>query len=116
MSENNFSIPKSSQHVEFTGERYMPGISGRIRTEHVHRYLFALQFVTGRDVLDVACSEGYGSYVLGQAARSVVDVDTADVVRLVCERAVWLDHGTMLADGPVDKVLDAYGASLQLLS
>ncbi len=57
-----------------------------------------------------------GCTFLAQAARSVVDVDTADVVRLVCERAVWLDHGTMLADGSVDKVLDAYGASLQLLS
>jgi ABC-type sulfate/molybdate transport systems ATPase subunit len=29
-------------------------------------------------------------------------------VRAVCERAVWLDHGTVQDDGPVDQVLGSY--------
>ncbi len=33
---------------------------------------------------------------------------SADAVRLVCDRAVWLDHGQVQADGPTDEVLDAY--------
>ena len=35
---------------------------------------------------------------------------SADAVRLVCERAVWLDHGQVLADGPTDEVLEEYEA------
>ena len=33
---------------------------------------------------------------------------SADSVRLVCDRAIWLDHGKVQADGPTDEVLDAY--------
>lgn len=82
MDDNRFIVPSSAAGVDFTGERYVPGIPGQIRTEHIHRYLFASQFVQGRDVLDVACGEGYGSHMLGQIARSVVGVDiAADVVQ-----------------------------------
>jgi len=30
------------------------------------------------------------------------------MVRHFCERALWLDHGQMIMDGPVDEVVDAY--------
>jgi ABC-type polysaccharide/polyol phosphate transport system ATPase subunit len=30
------------------------------------------------------------------------------LVRELCSRALWLDHGKVLLDGPVDEVLDAY--------
>jgi len=58
-----------------TGERYIPGIQGPIQLEHFHRYLFALKFAEGRDLLDVASGEGYGSALLAQAAKTVVGVD-----------------------------------------
>lgn len=48
---------------------------GVIALEHFHRYLFARQFVRGRDVLDIASGQGYGSALLAQVARSVVGVD-----------------------------------------
>ena len=60
---------------EFTGERFIPGVHGDIEVEHVHRYLFARQFVSGRDALDIACGEGYGCGLLADVARSVVGVD-----------------------------------------
>lgn len=59
----------------FTGERYLPGIAGEIEAEHVHRYLFAAGLCAGKDVLDIACGEGYGSALLGRVAASVVGVD-----------------------------------------
>jgi len=61
--------------MEFTGERYVSGLDGPIKHEHYHRYLFATRFCGGKDVLDVASGEGYGSSVLSQVARSVVGVD-----------------------------------------
>ena len=61
--------------MQFTGERYLPTMQGKIRTEHYHRYGIALDTVVGKDVLDVACGEGYGSSLLARVARSVVGVD-----------------------------------------
>lgn len=64
----------------FTGERYLPEIGGAIHAEHLHRYLLARRLAVGRDVLDVACGEGYGSRLLAGVARSVVGVDLAGEV------------------------------------
>jgi lipopolysaccharide transport system ATP-binding protein len=33
-----------------------------------------------------------------------------DLLRRMCNRAMWLEHGTVRADGPVDEVLEAYAA------
>lgn len=60
---------------EFTGERYLPGVSGPIQYEHYHRYLFSAPLCEGKEVLDIASGEGYGSAVLAQSAKSVVGVD-----------------------------------------
>lgn len=43
--------------------------------EHLHRYAYALQFVNGKRVLDLGCGEGYGSWILAQAAKDVVGID-----------------------------------------
>ena len=67
--------------MEFTGERYVPTEKGEIRHEHLHRYAWCARLVEGRDVLDIACGEGYGSAMLAARARSVigVDIDAATV-------------------------------------
>ena len=61
--------------LEFTGERFVPGVSGEIVYEHVHRYAFARRFASGRRVLDAACGEGYGSALLAQVAAEVIGID-----------------------------------------
>lgn len=66
-----------TSQLDFTGERFVPGIAGEIAHEHWHRYAFARRFVTGRRVLDVACGEGYGSALLAAVAADVVGVDIA---------------------------------------
>lgn len=69
---------------EPTGERMMPEHqSGElVHAEHVARYRMAVQYVSGKRVLDAACGEGYGSQMLlGAGAKTVVgiDVDAATV-------------------------------------
>lgn len=78
MSQTN----EGQEHdLEFTGERYMPEISGQIAFEHLHRYHLAGRLVAGASVLDVACGEGYGSKILARTAKEVVGVDIdADTV------------------------------------
>ncbi len=61
--------------MEFTGERFIPTEAGEIRHEHLHRYAWCLALVEGKDVLDIACGEGYGSAMLSGSASSVVGVD-----------------------------------------
>jgi len=48
---------------------------------HAKRYLFALPWCEGREVLDVACGVGYGSATLADVAARVVggDIDPASV-------------------------------------
>lgn len=64
-----------SDDLSFTGERFLPGVTGEIAHEHWHRYAFARRFVVGRRVLDVASGAGYGSALLADVARDVIGVD-----------------------------------------
>jgi len=64
-----------SKTLEFTGERFVPGVEGEIAHEHWHRYAFARGLVAGRRAADVACGEGYGSALLAGTARDVVGID-----------------------------------------
>ncbi len=66
--------------MKFTGERYIPTEQGKIRLEHYHRYAIVLDVVKEKDVLDVACGEGYGSSLMADVARSVVGVDISEEV------------------------------------
>ena len=63
--------------MKFTGERYLPTEPGAIRHEHLHRYAWCAALCTDKDVLDIACGEGYGSALLAGSARSVIGVDVA---------------------------------------
>jgi len=57
-----------------------------LATEHVVRYAFAASLCQGRRVLDVACGEGYGSYLLARAgAAAVVGVDLSAEAILAAE-------------------------------
>lgn len=66
--------------LEWTGERFLPNIDPlltepEIHFEHLHRYAFAMEFVKGKDVLDLASGEGYGSYFLSKTANRVIGID-----------------------------------------
>ncbi|MDR6936855.1 glycosyltransferase [Luteibacter sp. 3190] len=68
--------------MKFTGERYIPSEQGEIRQEHLHRYAWCRSLVDGKDVLDIASGEGYGSALLAELARQVTGVDISfDAVR-----------------------------------
>ncbi len=64
--------------LAFTGERYVPEISGNIQIEHMHRYVYSLALAKGKRVLDIASGEGYGSALLASQAALVVGVDIAE--------------------------------------
>jgi SAM-dependent methyltransferase len=64
--------------LEFTGERFTPECVREMAYEHWHRYAWAAELVEGRDVLDAACGEGYGSRLLAARARTVTGLDLGE--------------------------------------
>lgn len=70
-----------SEELKATGERLMPGQQDGelVVAEHFARYRWASAFVPGKDVLDAASGEGYGTDTLAAAgAASVIGVDIAE--------------------------------------
>lgn len=57
-------------------ERITPGkIDYALWQEHLGRYHFALNFISKKVVLDIACCTGYGTNLLSEKANVVVGVD-----------------------------------------
>lgn len=53
------------------------------------------------------CREALGSF--RHARKSMLFVShAAAAVRLMCDRAIWIDHGSVMMQGRVNDVLDAY--------
>ncbi|MDH5699723.1 MAG: class I SAM-dependent methyltransferase, partial [Nitrospirota bacterium] len=100
--------------LPWTGERFVPGVIGDIELEHLHRYYLARELAIGKDVLDIASGEGYGSALLAEVARTVVGVDASEeVIRYASERYqrsnVQFKHGVCrhipLPDASVDLIV-----------
>lgn len=63
--------------MDFTGERFVPSedVEDKLIYEHYHRYEYVADFVKGKNVLDIACGEGFGSEILSRTASSVIGID-----------------------------------------
>jgi len=73
--------------MDFTGERFIPGnIPPSMEKVHFARYEFASQFVSGLNVLDIACGTGYGTNLLASSgAKSVDGVDISHKAVSYCK-------------------------------
>jgi SAM-dependent methyltransferase len=67
----------ASNALTFTGERFAPEQKGAIWHEHWHRYCVVAPLARGRRVLDAACGEGYGTFLLAAEAADIVGIDIA---------------------------------------
>jgi FkbM family methyltransferase len=77
-ADGYFHVPRPGTPLVFTGERMTSAVEGQIEFEHYHRYCLARDLCVGRDVLDVASGEGYGSALLAGVAASVTGVEIDD--------------------------------------
>ncbi len=46
--------------------------------------------------------------MMGSGTTVFLVSHSVDQIRKLCKRAIWLDHGNLIMDGPVDEVCDAY--------
>jgi SAM-dependent methyltransferase len=86
----------SEDTLTFTGERFLPDCEREIWYEHYHRYAMARHWVTGKDVLDAACGEGYGSHLLAQQANSVIGVDIDEQAICHADKTYQQDNLTFI--------------------
>jgi 2-polyprenyl-3-methyl-5-hydroxy-6-metoxy-1,4-benzoquinol methylase len=52
-----------------------PNIPNAVIREHLLRYVFAMESISGKDVLDLACGSGYGMFLMSFLANSVSGYD-----------------------------------------
>jgi len=71
-----FNVDESNS----TGERLLTGYFDRFTVEHLHRYALTRRLDHGKDVLDIASGEGYGSNLLASVANTVIGVDIDPMV------------------------------------
>jgi ubiquinone/menaquinone biosynthesis C-methylase UbiE len=64
----------------WNGERLETNVFNEVAVEHLHRYAIALSLVKGKEVLDLASGEGYGTNLLATVANQVTGVDIAKEV------------------------------------
>lgn len=68
--------------MKFTGEFFIPQNTDQessndpgLEIEHKQRYMSVLKLVEGKTVLDIACGEGYGSFLMASVANQVFGID-----------------------------------------
>jgi 2-polyprenyl-3-methyl-5-hydroxy-6-metoxy-1,4-benzoquinol methylase len=105
---------RSVVDLEFTGERIVPGRTPEpMFREHEIRYLFAGQYVVGKNVVDVACGVGIGTdYLLKAGAKSCIgfdiDAETIEYAEKIYPRCTFVKtdgSATGLPDSSVDVVV-----------
>ena len=71
----------ATKHLKWTGERLTTQATNSTVSHHLHRYALAIELSTDKNVLDIACGEGYGSNFLAKNANSVIgiDIDSATI-------------------------------------
>ncbi len=67
---------------------------------HLKRYLFARDYCRNKEVLDVACGTGYGTYELAQVSRKVIGVDLSD-------ESIQYAHGRYQRENILFQTMDA---------
>lgn len=64
--------------LAYTGERAIPWdprTGAHILNRHVMRYAWAVPWVYGKEVVDLGCGTGYGSFMLSWGAKRVLALD-----------------------------------------
>jgi len=87
----------------WTGERLETFVYNENTLEHLHRYSIAGEYTKGKTVLDIACGEGYGSFILSKNAGSVVGVDI-DARTVEQAKAKYSNQNLEFREGRADKM------------
>jgi ABC-type polysaccharide/polyol phosphate transport system ATPase subunit len=112
---------------EFTGLREFADLPLKYYSSGMYaRLAFAIATEIEPDILLVDESLGVGDAVFQEKAKArigglldrsnlvVVVSHDMDTLRELCTRGIWMDHGRVIGDGPIDEVIDRYLESTKI--
>lgn len=98
-----YTIDNEIQSV-WDGERLETTRNDGVAVEHLHRYAITLDIIHGKNVLDLASGEGYGSNLMATVANSVIGVDISDEAIRHAQQKYSLKNNLKFLQGSADKV------------
>jgi len=117
-------LSKVDQIFEFTGLREFAELPLKYYSSGMYmRLAFAIATEIEPEILliDESLGTGDAAFVDKAKARILGLLDRSNVVVIVshdlkalrelCNRGIWMDHGRVVADGPIDEIVDGYLAS-----
>lgn len=118
--EDIIAFSELGEFVDVPVKRYSSGMNARLGFSiAVHIFPETIFIDEVLSVGDAAFQEKCIKRILAMKAegRTIMFVShSAESVRMLCERAIWLHQGVLQADGPTDQVLDAYNARMRELA
>lgn len=100
--------------MKWTGERLITSVLTENTIEHLHRYAIALEYCKDKEILDIACGEGYGTQLLSKVAKRAIGMDiSAEAIRHASSKYVNQNisfqvaeaHNIPLSDCSIDVVV-----------
>ncbi len=88
---------------DWTGERLEKYILNETTIEHLHRYGAVLCLLKDKDVLDIACGEGYGANIMADYAKTVIGVDIAETI-IVKAKSNYIKNNLSYMQGSVESM------------
>ena len=90
--------------MKFSGERFVPHATDRdIKIEHMQRYYSVVDLVKDKIVLDAACGEGYGTYLLSQNAAHVTGLDISSEA-IVHAKLTYVKENISFVQGSIENL------------
>ena len=106
-------------HVDIPLRAFSSGMKARLQ--------FAISTVVSPEILliDEALSVGDAEFkaksderlqeMMADASTVFLVSHSMSAITDICDRAIWIDHGQLIADGPAEDVVDAYTAHVRRL-
>ena len=86
-----------------SGERLEVGMYNENTFEHLHRYAIATEFAGNKNILDIACGEGYGCNLLSQYASHVTGVEI-DKITIEKARIKYRSPNISFLQGSIENI------------
>lgn len=96
-------MAQNTKKLNFTGERLIPELMNEDTFLHLHRYAITLNYIKDKEVIDIACGEGYGSFLMSKYAKNVTGIDI-DENTIINANSKYKNNNLSYLQGDVSKI------------
>jgi len=94
---------QKTKKQKFTGERLIPEVISEDTFLHLHRYAITFDYIKDKEVVDIACGEGYGSFLMSKYAKNVTGIDI-DEDTIINANSKYKNNNLSYLQGDVSKI------------